>query len=93
MGLRQKQKESRREILDVSLDLFIRHGYPGTGTREISRALGIRSGQETGEIRPGNPQSLAFCFFSAIESAAENAVCFPLVPMPEVEWLVDLLKA
>lgn len=192
MGLRQKQKENRRrEILDESLDLFVRHGYTGTSTREISRALGISSGllfhyyetkeqlyhehlrtaldgirmmedylrmpisplcafreiaeamlsyfalspatakvfllakqalyadyltpemkaavarmdvvgllaptvekgQKTGEIRAGDPRSLALCFFSAMESAAENAVCFPSVPLPEADWLVDLLKA
>lgn len=192
MGLRQKQKKNRRrEILDKSLDLFVRHGYPGTSTREISRALGISSGllfhyyktkeqlylehlktaldsirmmeeylrmpisplrafreiaeamlsyfalspttakvfllakqalyadylteemeaavakmdvvgllapavekgQKAGEIRSGDPRNLALCFFSAMESAAENAVCFPSVPMPEADWLVDLLKA
>ena len=192
MNQRQKQKENRkREILDKSLDLFVRHGYTGTSTREISRALGIssglmfhyyetkeqlylahlntaldgirmieeylglplspirifheiaesmlsyfavspstaevyllakqalcadyltekmketvarmnvvdllapivRKGQEQREIRDGDPRSLALCFFSAIESAAENAVCRPSVPMPEADWLVDLLKA
>lgn len=192
MGLRQKQKENRRrEILDCSLDLFIRHGYAGTSTREISRTLGISSGllfhyfetkeqlylehlktaldgirmmeeylllpldpirifhevaesslsyfalspatakvfllakqaltadylteemkeavremniadrfvptvkagQKTGEIRAGDPRSLALCFFSSMVSAAENAVCFPSVPMPEADWLIDLIKA
>jgi TetR/AcrR family transcriptional regulator len=189
---RQKQKEERRrQILDVSLDLFIRHGYMGTSTREICRALKISSGllfhyyktkeelylehlktaldgirmieeylqmplrpiqmfseiaetalsyfavspstakvfllakqalyadyltdemkevvremnvaqrfvpivkkgQESGEIRQGDPQALALCFFSALENAAENAVCFPSVPMPDAVWMVDLLKA
>ncbi|WP_411678212.1 TetR/AcrR family transcriptional regulator [Caproicibacter sp.] len=192
MTLRQKQEEGRRrEILDKSLDLFIRHGYTGTSTREISRALGISSGllfhyydtkeqlylehlktaldgirmmeeylrlslgpievfrqiaesalsyfavspatakafllakqalyadylteemketvremdfakklvptvkagQETGEIRQGDPLALALCYFSAIENAAENSVCFPSAPMPEAEWFVSLLKA
>ncbi|MCI1965064.1 MAG: TetR/AcrR family transcriptional regulator [Oscillospiraceae bacterium] len=192
MGIRQKQKEDRRrKILDVSLDLFIRHGYAGTSTRQISRMLGISSGllfhyystkeqlylehlktaldgirmmeeylllplsplqifhevaesalsyftispatakvfllakqaltadylteemeqtvlkmniadrfaptvlagQKAGEIRKGDPKSLALCFFSAMESAAENAVCFPSVPLPKADWLVDLMKA
>ena len=192
MNQRQKQKDDRRrQILETSLDLFIRHGYTGTSTREISRALGISSGllfhyydtkeklylehlktaldgvrmmeeylhmsleplqmfreladaalsyfavspatakvfllakqavyadyltdemqkvvqqmnlsdqfvpiikagQESGEIRQGDPKSLALCFFSALESAAENAVCFPSVPMPETKWIIDLLKA
>ncbi|OCN03384.1 hypothetical protein A7X67_10885 [Clostridium sp. W14A] len=192
MTLRQKQKEGRRrEILDKSLDLFIRHGYTGTSTREISRALGISSGllfhyydtkeqlylehlktaldgirmmeeylrlslspievfrqiaesalsyfavspatakvfllakqalyadylteemkktvremdfakklvptvkagQKIGEIRQGDSMALALCYFSAIENAAENSVCFPSAPMPEAEWFVSLLKA
>jgi len=192
MGLRQKQKDNRRrDILNCSLDLFIRQGYAGTSTRQISRTLGIssgllfhyydtkeqlylehlktaldgirmmeeylllplspiqifrevaeatlsyfkispatakvfflakqavaagyltkemeetvremdiadrfvptvRAGQETGEIRAGDPHSLALCFFSAMESAAENAVCSPSVPLPEADWLVDLLEA
>lgn len=45
MNQRQRQKDARqKQILDTSLDLFVRHGYTGTSTREISRALGISSG-------------------------------------------------
>lgn len=192
MNQRQKQKENRRrEILDKSLDLFVRHGYAGTSTREICRALGIssgllfhyyetkeqlylaqistareamrmigeylelplspirifreiaetmlsyfsispstakvfllakqalyadylteemreaarslniadllaptvRAGQAAGEIRQGDPRALALCFFSAVESAAENTVCFPELPLPDADWLLAVLKA
>lgn len=45
MNQRGRQKEARRQqILDVSLDMFVRHGYTGTSTREISKAIGISSG-------------------------------------------------
>lgn len=45
MNQREQQKEARRkQILDVSLDLFVRHGYTGTSTRDISRTIGISSG-------------------------------------------------
>lgn len=45
MNRRKQQKESRqKQILETSLDLFVRHGYTGTSTREISRAIGISSG-------------------------------------------------
>lgn len=45
MNQREQQKETRRkQILDVSLDLFVRHGYTGTSTRDISRKIGISSG-------------------------------------------------
>lgn len=53
----------------------------------------VKKGQESGEIRQGDPQALVLCFFSALENAAENAVCFPSVPMPDAVWMVDLLKA
>lgn len=52
----------------------------------------VKAGQEAGEIRQGDPTALSLCYFSAIESAAENAVCFPRVPMPEADWLVNLLR-
>lgn len=189
--MKEQKKESRRQqILDVSLDLFVRHGYTGTSTRGISKKIGISSGlmfhyfkskedlyiahletaldaihmieeylqmqlppiqifgeiaeallsyfavspttakvflltkqalyadyltdemkaviknlnivdklvpliqdgQKAGEIKNGNPRALALCFFSSIESAAENVVCFPGLPMPESKWLVDILK-
>ena len=189
--MKEQQKEKRKQqILDVSLDLFVRHGYTGTSTRGISKKIGISSGlmfhyfkskedlyiahlktaldavsmieeyfqmpltpiqifseiaeaslsffavspttakvflltkqalyadyltdemkaiienlnimdklvplvkagQKAGEIKSGNPRTLAICFFSSIESAAENVVCFPGSPMPESKWLVDILK-
>lgn len=45
MNFREKQKQQRREqILDIALDLFIRKGFYGTSTREISKTAGISSG-------------------------------------------------
>ena len=186
----QKKGSRKQQILDVSLDLFVRHGYTGTSTRCISKKIGISSGlmfhyfkskedlyiahlktaldavqmieeylqmplspirifgeiseailsyfavspttakvclltkqalyadyltdemkavikdlniideliplvkagQKAGEIKAGNPKALALCFFSSIESAAENAICFPGFPMPESRWLVDILR-
>ena len=191
MNQRERQKDSRRkQIQETSLDLFVRHGFTGTSTREISRKIGISSGlmfhyyetkeqlyiahletaldgihmmeeflqmpipplqafrqladavlsyfavspmtakvfllakqamyadyltdkmkavigqmdiiekmipviqdgQQDGDIKHGNPRTLALCFFSAIESVAETVVCFPDVPMPEGEWLADILR-
>lgn len=45
MNNREKQKQHRREqILDVALDMFIRKGFYGASTREISKQAGISSG-------------------------------------------------
>ncbi len=35
-------RDTRREILDRSLDLFAEHGFFGTSMRQIARAVGIR---------------------------------------------------
>lgn len=43
-ALTGKGAERRGEILETSLDLFLRKGFHGTSTREICRELGISSG-------------------------------------------------
>jgi TetR/AcrR family transcriptional regulator len=45
MATKKEQQEYRRQqILMVALELFVRRGYYGTSTREISKAAGISSG-------------------------------------------------
>lgn len=45
MPTKKEQQEYRRQqILMVSLELFVRRGFYGTSTREISKAAGISSG-------------------------------------------------
>jgi len=45
MGLRNEQKEYRRlQILQIALELFIKKGFFGASTREISKIAGISSG-------------------------------------------------
>lgn len=45
MATKKEQQEYRRQqILMVSLELFVRRGFYGTSTRDISKAAGISSG-------------------------------------------------
>lgn len=41
---KEQQEYRRKQILTVSLELFVRRGFYGTSTREISKAAGISSG-------------------------------------------------
>jgi AcrR family transcriptional regulator len=41
MRRREKSSQTRQHILDASMHLFSRHGYPNTTVREIAREAGI----------------------------------------------------
>ncbi len=53
----------------------------------------ISQGQQMGEIRPGDPLALASAYWGAIQGIAENMALAPNVPLPEVDWIVDILRA
>ena len=52
----------------------------------------IVEGQRTGSIKPGDPAALSLAFWGAIQGIAEGLVCFPSIPVPNAEWLVDILR-
>ena len=58
-----------------------------TPTAEI-----IRAGQENGTIRAGDPLALAEAFWCAISGIAQMIACYPGLPLPESEWVVDILR-
>lgn len=41
---KEQQAYRRKQILDISLELFVKRGFYGVSTREISKAAGISSG-------------------------------------------------
>jgi len=185
---RKEQREKRREeILAAALDLFIRKGYAGTKTQDISQAVGmsegllfhyfetkeklyeeliklgisgpqtvltgiqgepldffrtaareilhyvktvpfvakmfvlmlqarsddaapesvkkllagidittlsakkIRQGQKNGTIRKANPIALSIAFWGAVQGIAEQVALIPNTPIPDSEWIVDIL--
>lgn len=53
----------------------------------------IREGQQSGAIRAGDSLALAETFWCAISGIAQMIACYPDLPMPESEWVVDILRA
>ena len=52
----------------------------------------IARGQKEGSIREGNPFALAITFFMAIQGIAENIARNPEMPVPNPEWIVDIIR-
>jgi AcrR family transcriptional regulator len=52
----------------------------------------IRQGQRNGTIRKGNPIALAASFWGAVQGIAEQMALFPDLPIPDSEWIVDILR-
>lgn len=52
----------------------------------------IVQGQKEGTIREGNPVALAMAFWRAIQGIAENVARNPEMPVPEPEWIVDIIR-
>jgi AcrR family transcriptional regulator len=52
----------------------------------------ILKGQHMGEIKQGDPLSLALAFWGAIQGIAEVRLWFPDAPVPDSQCIVDLLK-
>lgn len=52
----------------------------------------IIKGQQMGEIKQGDPLSLALAFWGAIQGIAEVRLWFPDAPVPDYRCIVDILK-
>ncbi len=52
----------------------------------------IQAGQQNGTIREGNPQALSIVFWVAITGIAQYAAINPNIPLPEVQWIIDMLR-
>ena len=52
----------------------------------------IEKGQAAGQIREGNPYAIAVAFWGAVQGIAEYAALTPSLPLPEPEWIVQMLK-
>lgn len=52
----------------------------------------VLRGQAAGEIREGNPVSLAMAFWGAVQGCALMLVGVDAAPAPQPEWLLDILR-
>lgn len=53
----------------------------------------IKIGQEKGLIRNGNPVALSNAYWCSIQGIAEQFAMHPEIPLPEAEWIVDIIRA
>jgi len=52
----------------------------------------IKQGQQHGAIKKGDPVALAHAFWGAVQGIAEQMALFPDIPIPDSEWIVDILR-
>lgn len=90
-----------------SAKMFVFMGYAVYNASQISKRAGemlaqhdiinqsvplIKKGQELGEIRLGDPLALSISFWCSIQGIAEAIALNPNRPVPEAEWIIDILK-
>jgi len=52
----------------------------------------IEDGQKKGLIRKGNPMALSNAYWCSIQGIAEQYAMHPDIPLPEAEWIVDIIR-
>lgn len=52
----------------------------------------IKKGQENGTIKDGDPAALSFAFWGSIHGIMEQHLITPEYPLPEAEWVADILR-
>jgi AcrR family transcriptional regulator len=52
----------------------------------------IKKGQQNGTIKKGNPVALALTFWGALQGIAEQMAVNPDFPVPDNEWIVDIIR-
>ncbi len=53
----------------------------------------IREGQRQGSIKQGDPEALLWAYWGAIQGIAANYALEASLPMPQAEWIADILRA
>ena len=81
------------------------NAYLSEGIPEEARAIAINSGfysesvpvvlkgQQNGTIRQGDPLALSMAFWTALQGAIEAHALNPELPLPQAEWIVDIIRA
>lgn len=63
------------------------------GIREMEETVNIiKQGQADGSIKNGNALALALTFWASLHAVVEIIAKTPQLPVPNPEWLVDIVK-
>lgn len=52
----------------------------------------IEAGQKLGVIKEGDPVALSMAFWCSIQGIAEELAIHPDSPLPEADWIVDIIR-
>ncbi|WP_239618882.1 TetR/AcrR family transcriptional regulator [Cohnella mopanensis] len=52
----------------------------------------IVKGQEMGQFKQGSPLALSVTLYSAIQGIAQEVALHPAVPLPNPDWIIDMIK-
>ena len=52
----------------------------------------MKKGQQQGSIREGDPMALSVAFWTAIQGVAMATALQPGVPVPQADWIVDIIR-
>lgn len=52
----------------------------------------VQMGQEQGVIREGDPEALLYLYSNTLNAIAIGYTAFERMPLPEAEWIVDMLR-
>ncbi|MFA9424273.1 MAG: TetR/AcrR family transcriptional regulator [Sedimentibacter sp.] len=77
--------QNTEEITEYAKDLLASHNI-------MSQCIPIiEKGQEMGQFRTGNSRALMVAFGGAIQFIAQEKAQFPDTPLPEVDWIMDII--
>ena len=77
--------ESVKEILNSTFNA------PGNDIHALF-VKKIKQGQKNGTIKKGDPDALAIAFWKAVSGIAEHIALTPDSPVPDSEWIVDIIR-
>jgi TetR/AcrR family transcriptional regulator len=79
--------QNNKEVSQTVDELLARHNVIGQSAPLISK------GQQLGQFRDGEPYALAMAFWCAIQGVSQNVVLAPDKELPQVDWLLDILRS
>lgn len=98
-------KAASSSLFTAKMFVLMSNAYYSEGIPEEARAIAItidfyknlvpiiQQGQRDGTIRQGNALALSTAFWTAIQGSVEAYALNPELPLPETEWIIDIIRA